>query len=59
MGRKEDILSELIEEYNLCNKYFMEEDMSKDKTEHERLALKIATDCMQTLGYLIDQIKRK
>ena len=57
MGRKEDILSELIEEYNLCNKYFMEEDISKEKTEHERLALKIATDCMQTLGYLIDKMK--
>jgi len=50
----EKALEEIICEYNLCYKYIAEEDMEKDKTEHERLALEITSSCMQTLGYLID-----
>lgn len=50
----EEIQVELQEEIDLCNKYFMEEDMHKESTEHERLALKIVTMCMQTLSALKD-----
>lgn len=50
----EEIQAELQEEIDLCNKYFMEEDMHKESTEHERLALKIVTMCMQTLSALKD-----
>ena len=50
----EEIQSELQEEIDLCNKYFIEEDMYKESTEHERLALKIVTMCMQTLSALKD-----
>ena len=50
----EEIQAELQEEIYLCNKYFIEEDMNKDSTEHERLALKIVTMCMQTLSALKD-----
>lgn len=50
----EEIQAELQEEIDLCNKYFMEEDMHKESTEHERLALKIVTMCMQTLSALRD-----
>lgn len=50
----EEIQAELEEEIYLCNKYFMEEDMHKESTEHERLALKIVTMCMQTLSVLKD-----
>lgn len=50
----EEIQAELQEEIDLCNKYFMEEDMHKESTEHERLALKIITMCMQTLSALKD-----
>ena len=50
----EEIQAELQEEINLCNKYFIEEDMHKESTEHERLALKIVTMCMQTLSALKD-----
>ena len=48
----EEIQAELQEEIDLCNKYFIEEDMHKESTEHERLALKIVTMCMQTLSAL-------
>ena len=50
----EEIQVELKEEIDLCNKYFIEEDMHKESTEHERLALKIVTMCMQTLSALKD-----
>ena len=50
----EEIQAELQEEIDLCNKYFIEEDMHKVSTEHERLALKIITMCMQTLSALKD-----
>ena len=50
----DEIQAELQEEIYLCNKYFIEEDMHKDSTEHERLALKIVTMCMQTLSALKD-----
>ena len=50
----EEIQAELQEEIDLCNKYFIEEDMYKESTEHERLALKIVTMCMQTLSALKD-----
>lgn len=50
----EEIQAELQEEIDLCNKYFIEEDMHKESTEHERLALKIVTMCMQTLSVLKD-----
>ena len=50
----EEIQAELQEEIDLCNKYFIEEDMHKESTEHERLALKIVTMCMQTLSALKD-----
>lgn len=50
----EEIQVELQEEIDLCNKYFIEEDMHKESTEHERLALKIVTMCMQTLTALKD-----
>lgn len=50
----EEIQAELQEEIDLCNKYFMEEDMNTESTEHERLALKIVTMCMQTLSALKD-----
>ena len=50
----EEIQAELQEEITLCNKYFIEEDMNKESTEHERLALKIVTMCMQTLSALKD-----
>ena len=50
----EEIQVELQEEIDLCNKYFIEEDMHKESTEHERLALKIVTMCMQTLSALKD-----
>ena len=51
----EEIQAELQEEIDLCNKYFIEEDMHKESTEHERLALKIITMCMQTLSALNDE----
>lgn len=51
----EEIQAELQEEIDLCNKYFIEEDMHKESTEHERLALKIVTMCMQTLSSLKDE----
>ena len=51
----EEIQAELQEEIDLCNKYFIEEDMHKESTEHERLALKIVTMCMQTLSALKDR----
>ena len=50
----EEIQAELQEEIDLCNKYFIEEDMHKESTEHERLALKIVAMCMQTLSALKD-----
>ena len=50
----DEIQAELQEEIDLCNKYFIEEDMHKESTEHERLALKIVTMCMQTLSALKD-----
>ena len=50
----EEIQAELQEEIDLCNKYFIEEDIHKESTEHERLALKIVTMCMQTLSSLKD-----
>ena len=50
----DEIQAELQEEIDLCNKYFIEEDMHKESTEHERLALKIITMCMQTLSALKD-----
>ena len=50
----EEIQAELQEEIDLCNKYFIEEDMHKESTEHERLVLKIVTMCMQTLSALKD-----
>ena len=50
----EEIQAELQEEIDLCNKYFIEEDIRKESTEHERLALKIVTMCMQTLSALKD-----
>ena len=50
----EEIQAEVKEEIDLCNKYFIEEDMHKESTEHERLALKIVTMCMQTLSSLKD-----
>ena len=50
----EQVQAELQEEIDLCNKYFIEEDMHKESTEHERLALKIVTMCMQTLSALKD-----
>ena len=50
----EEIQAELQEEIDLCNKYFIEEDMHKESTEHERLALKIVMMCMQTLSALKD-----
>lgn len=50
----EEIQAELQEEIDLCTKYFIEEDMHKESTEHERLALKLVTMCMQTLSSLKD-----
>ena len=50
----EEIQAELQEEIDLCKKYFIEEDMHKESTEHERLALKVVTMCMQTLSALKD-----
>ena len=50
----EEIQAELQEEIDLCNKYFIEEDIHIESTEHERLALKIVTMCMQTLSALKD-----
>lgn len=50
----EQVQAELQEEIDLCNKYFIEENMHKESTEHERLALKIVTMCMQTLSALKD-----
>lgn len=43
--------------YNQCYKYFLEEDLSKDSDNHERLALKISTDGLQTLGFLLSKIE--
>ena len=54
MLRIEEIQAQLQEAIDLCNKYFIEEDMHKESTEHERLALKIITMCMQTLSALKD-----
>lgn len=50
----EEIQNELQEEIDLCNKYFIEEDMNKYSTEHERLAPHIASMCIQTLSALKD-----
>ena len=50
----EEIQAELQEEIDLCNKYFIEEDIHKESNYHERLALKIVTMCMQTLSALKD-----
>jgi hypothetical protein len=51
-------LKEIKEEVALCQKYIDECDIFASKSEHEKLALKIASDCEQTLSALADEIKK-
>lgn len=51
-------LKEIKEEVTLCQKYIDECDIFASKSEHEKLALKIASDCEQTLSALADEIKK-
>lgn len=51
-------LKEIKEEAALCQKYIDECDIFASKSEHEKLALKIASDCEQTLSALADEIKK-
>lgn len=51
-------LKEIKEEVALCQKYIDECDIFASKSEHEKLALKIASDCEQTLSALADEINK-
>lgn len=51
-------LNEIKEEAALCRKYIDECDIFAPKSEHEKLALKIASDCEQTLGALTNEIEK-
>lgn len=51
-------LKEIKEEAALCQKYIDECDIFASKSEHEKLALKIASNCEQTLSALADEIKK-
>ena len=51
-------LKEIKEEVALCQKYIDECDIFASKSEHEKLALKIASSCEQTLSALADEIKK-
>lgn len=51
-------LKEINKEVALCQKYIDECDIFASKSEHEKLALKIASDCEQTLSALADEIKK-
>lgn len=51
-------LKEIKEEVALCQKYIDECDIFASKSEHEKLALKIASNCEQTLSALADEIKK-
>ena len=51
-------LKEIKEEAALCRKYIDECNISAPKSEHEKLALKVASGCEQTLSALADEIKK-
>ena len=51
-------LKEIKEEVALCRKYIDECNISAPKSEHEKLALKVASGCEQTLSALADEIKK-
>lgn len=45
---------ELIDLHDLMFDYFAKVDIFEEKTEMERLALKIVTEGMQTIGAILD-----
>lgn len=51
------IIKEINEEIDLCEKYLNEVNIFTDKTNIERLALKIAGSCSQTLSALKNLIE--
>ena len=51
-------LKEIKEEVALCRKYIDECNIFAPKSEYEKLALKIASNCEQTLSALEDEIKK-
>jgi hypothetical protein len=51
-------LKEIKEEAALCQKYIDECNIFAPKSEREKLALKIASSCEQTLSALADEIKK-
>ena len=51
-------LKEIKEEATLCQKYIDECNIFAPKSEYEKLALKIASSCEQTLSALADEIKK-
>lgn len=51
-------LKEIKEEATLCQKYIDECNIFVPKSEYEKLALKIASSCEQTLSALADEIKK-
>lgn len=52
------LLKEIDEEIDLCEKYLNEVNIFADKTNLERLALKIAGSCSQTLSALKSLIEK-
>lgn len=51
-------LKEIKEEATLCQKYIDECDIFAPKSKYEKLALKIASSCEQTLSALTDEIEK-
>ena len=51
-------LKEIKEEAALCQKYIDECNIFAPKSEYEKLALKIASSCEQTLSALADEIEK-
>lgn len=51
-------LKEIKEEAALCRKYIDECNISAPKSEHEKLALKVASGCEQTLKALMGEIEK-
>ncbi len=54
----EEFLEEIKEEAALCREYIDACDILVAKSEQERLALKIASDCEQTLKALTNEIEK-
>lgn len=52
-------LKEIKEEAALCRKYIDECNISAPKSEHEKLALKVASGCERTLKALMGEIEKR